>query len=95
MFKWTDSLITVEDRENPETTMVSFNDIFARPKLDIGMNTQLKDKLTLKNDKLIDTQILPVPIKVKEDFTRELALIHRYRIIRTLHFSKNASPIFA
>ena len=42
MFKWTDSLIAGKDRENLEDTIVEFNDIFARHRLDIGMNTQFK-----------------------------------------------------
>ena len=46
MFKWTDSLIAGKDRENLEDTIVNFNDIFARHRLDIGMNTQFKVSLT-------------------------------------------------
>ena len=39
MFKWTDSLLTGKDRENLEDTIVEFIDLFARHRLDIGMNT--------------------------------------------------------
>ena len=46
LFKWNDSLITGEDRENLESTLVEFNDIFARHRLDIGMNNQFKVCLT-------------------------------------------------
>ena len=42
MFKWTDSLITGNDRKNLENTIVKFNDIFARHRQDIGMNTPFK-----------------------------------------------------
>ena len=42
MFKRTDSLITGKDRHNLENTIVEFHDIFARHRLDIGMNTQFK-----------------------------------------------------
>ena len=42
MFKWTDSLITGKDRETLEDTIDEFNDIFARHRLDIVMNTQFK-----------------------------------------------------
>ena len=95
MFKWTDSLIANKDRENLEDTIVEFNDIFARHRLDIGMNTQFKVSLTPQDDKPVYTQSLPVPINLKEDLTVELALMHRYGIITTLPFSKYASPIFA
>ena len=95
MFKWTDSLITGNDRKNLEDTIVEFNDIFARHRLDIGMNTQFKVSLTPQDDKPVYTQSLPVVINLKEDLSKELALMHRYGIITTLLFSKYASPIFA
>ena len=95
MFKWTDSQIANKDRENLEDTIVEFNDIFARHRLDIGMNTQFKVSLTPQDDKPVYTQSLPVPINLKEDLTVELALMHRYGIITTLPFSKYTSPIFA
>ena len=95
LFKWTDSLITGKDRESLESTLVEFNDIFARHRLDIGMNTQFKVSLTPKDDKPVYTQSLTVPINLKEDLTVELALMHKYGIITTLPFSKYASPIFA
>ena len=95
LFKWNDSLIIGEDRENLESILVEFNDIFARHRLDIGMNTQFKISLTPKNDNPVYTQSLPVPINLKDDLTVELALTHKYGIITTLPFSKYASPIFA
>ena len=95
LFKWTDSLITGNDRESLEDTLVEFNDIFARHRLDFGMNTQFKVSLTPKDDKPVYTQSLLVPINLIEDLTVELALMHKYGIITTLPFSKYASPIFA
>ena len=95
MFKWTDSLITGKDRDRLKDTIVGFNDIFARRRLDIGMNTQFKVSLTPQDDKPVYTQSLPVPINLKGDLIVELALMHRYGIIKTLAFSKYASPIFA
>ena len=95
MFKWTNSLIMGKDRDNLENTIVEFHDIFARHRLDIGMNTQCKVSLTPQDDKPLYTQSLPVSINLKEDLTVELALMHRDGIITTLPFSKCASPIFA
>ena len=51
MFKWTDSLITGKDRESLEDTIVEFNDIFARHRLEVGMHTQFEVSLTPKDDK--------------------------------------------
>ena len=94
-FKWTDSLITGKDRDSLENIIVEFHDIFARHRLDIGMNTQFKGSLTPQDDKPVNTQSLPVSINLKEDLTVELALMYRYGIITTIPFSKYASPIFA
>ena len=59
------------------------------------MNTEFKVKLTPKDDKAVYSQSLPMPIHLKEDRIVELALMHKYRIITVLPFSKYASPIFA
>ena len=74
---------------------VDYHDIFARHRMDIGMNKEFKVKLTPKDDKAVYSQNLPVPIHMKEDLVVELALIHKYGIITVLPFSKYASPIFA
>ena len=95
MFKWVNSLITEEDRENLESIIVEFNDIFARYRHDIGMNTHIKFCLTPKHKKPVYTQSLHVPINLKDDLSVELASMHKYGIITTLLFSKYASPIFA
>ena len=95
VFKRTDSLITGKDRDSLENTIVEIHDIFARHRLDIGMNTQFEVSLTPKDDKPVYTQSLPVPINLKGDLTVELALMHRYGIITTLPFSWYASPTFA
>ena len=63
--------------------------------MDIGMNTEFKGKLTPKDDKVVYSQSLPMPIHLKEDLIVELALMHNYGIITVLPFSKYASPIFA
>ena len=63
--------------------------------MDMGMNTEFKVKLTPKDDKVVYSQSLPMPIHLKEDLIVELALMHKYGIITVLPFSKYASPIFA
>ena len=61
LFKWNDSLITGEDRENLESTLVEFNDIFARHRLDIGMNNQFKVCLSLKTTNRYIQRVSPYP----------------------------------
>ena len=95
MFKWEGSQIEGNDRKLFEQTIVEYNDIFARHRLDIGTNKSFKVKLTPKDERPIYTQSIPVPINLKEYLTVELALMHRYGIITTLPFSKYASSIFA
>ena len=72
MFKWDNSLITGKDRDNIEPTIVEFNDIFARHRIDIEMNTQFKVSLTPKDDKPVYTQSLPEPLNHNDDLTVEL-----------------------
>ena len=94
-FDWTDTLLTETEKQAIEDILVEYHDIFARHRMDIGMNTELKVKLTPKDDKAVYSQNLPMPIHLKEDLIVELALVHKYAIITVLPFSKYASPIFA
>ena len=94
-FDWTDTLHTEMQKQAIEDLLVDYHDIFARHRMDIGMNTEFKVKLTPKDDKAVYSQSLPVPIHLKEDLIVELALMHKYGIITVLPFSKYASPIFA
>ena len=94
-FDWTDILLTETEKQAVEDILVDYHDIFARHRMDIGMNTQFKVKLTPKGDKPVCSQSLPMPIHLKEDLIVELALMHKYGIITLLPFSKNTSPIFA
>ena len=92
---WTDTLLTDTEKQAVEDILVEYHDIFARHRMDIGMNTEFKVKLTPKYDKAVYSQSLPKPTHLKEDLIVELALMHKYGIITVLPFSKYASPIFA
>ena len=92
---WTDTLLTETEKQAIEDILVDHHDIFARHRMDIGMNTEFKVKLTPKDDKAVYSQSLPMPIHLKEDLIVELALMHKYGIITVLPSSKLASPIFA
>ena len=94
-FDWTDTLFTEAEKQAVEDILVEYHDIFARHRMDIGMNTEFNVRLTPKDDKAVYSQNLQMPIHLKEDLIVELALMHKYGIITVLPFSKYASPIFA
>ena len=94
-FDWTDTFLTETEKQAIEDILVEYHDIFVRHRMDIGMNTEFKVKLTPKDDKAVYSQNLPMPIYLKEDLIVELALMHKYGIITVPPFSKYASPIFA
>ena len=94
-FDWTDTLLNENEKRTVEDILVEYHDIFARHRMDIGMNTEFKVRLTPKDDKAVYSQSLPMPIHLKEDLIVELALMHKDGIITVLPFSKYASPIFA
>ena len=94
-FDWTDTTLNADERNQIEEILIEFHDIFARHRFDIGTNREFKVKLTPNDDRPAYSQSLPTPINLKDDITVELALLQKYGIITTLHFSKYASPIFA
>ena len=47
-FDWTDTLLTAIEKQAIEDILVEYHDIFARHRLDIGINTEFKVKLTPK-----------------------------------------------
>ena len=94
-FDGTDTLLTETEKRAIEDILVDYHDVFARHRMDIGMNTESKVKLTPKDEKAVYSQNLPMPIHMKEDLIVELALMHKSGITTVLPFSMYASPIFA
>ena len=94
-FKWDESLLSPSQQAQVEELLVKYNSIFARHRLDIGMNTDFKVKLTPQHREPVYSQSLPTPTNLKDDLLVELALMKEYGIITTLPFSKYSSPIFA
>ena len=92
---WTDTLLTETEKRAIEDVLVDYHDIFARHRIDIGMSTEIKVRLTPKDDRAVYSQSLPMPIHLKGELIFESALMHKYGIITVLPFSKYASPIFA
>ena len=94
-FDWTYSTLQPDAKQAVENLLVEFQDIFARHRFDIGINTEFKVQLTPLDSLPAYSQSFPAPINLKDDILVELALSHKYGIIPTLPFSKYASPIFA
>ena len=94
-FDLTDTRLTETEKEAIEDILVDLHDIFARDRMDIGMNTEFKVKLTPKDNKAVYGQSLPTSIHLREDLIVDLAQMHKYGKITVLPFSKYASPIFA
>ena len=94
-FQWENSILDERERQQIENLLVKYNNVFARHRLDIGINTDFKIKLTLKHDEPVYAQSLPTPTNLKDDLLVELALMQEYGIITTLPYSKYSSPIFA
>ena len=86
-FDCTDTLLTETEKQAVEDILVEYHDIFARHRMDNGMNTEFKVKLTPKDDKAIYSQNIPMPIHLKEDSIVEIALMHIYWTITVLPFS--------
>ena len=94
-FSWDDSILTEQEQQRIEALLVKYHTIFARHRLDIGINTDFKIQLTPKHDDPVYAQSLPTPTNLKDDLLVELALMQEYGIITTLPYSKYSSPIFA
>ena len=78
-----------------EDILVDYHDLFARRRMDIGVNTEFKVKLSPNDAKAVYKQSLPMPIHLKKDLIVELILMNKYGINTVLPFPKYASPIFA
>ena len=93
-FDWTNTLLTKTEKQAIEEFLVDHHDFFVRHRMNIGMNTEFKVKLTPKDNKVVDSHSLPMPIHLKEDLIVELGLMHENGIPTRLAFSKYSSPIF-
>ena len=83
-FSWDDSILTEQEQQRIEALLVKYHTIFARHRLDIGINTDFKIKLTPKHDDPVYAQSLPTPTNLKDDLLVELALMQEYGTITTL-----------
>ena len=94
-FYWRDTLSTETKKQAVEAILVDYHDIFARHRMDIGIDKEFNVKLTSKDDKAVYSQSLPKLIHLKEEVINELTLMHKNGIITVLPFSKYTSHNFA
>ena len=52
-FDWTDTLLTENEKQAVEDILVEYHDIFARHRMDMGINTEFKVRLTPKDDEAV------------------------------------------
>ena len=65
-FDWTATLLTETEKQAVEDILVDYHDIFARHRMDIGMNTEFKLKLTqTKNSSSSRKQMVKMKPKKK------------------------------
>ena len=88
-FSWDDSVPTEHEQQRIEELLVKYHTIFVRHRLDIGINTDFKIKLTPKHDDPVYAQSLPTPTNLKDYLLVELALMQEYGIITTLPYSNH------
>ena len=65
-FDWTNKLLRESEKHAVENILVEYHDVFARHRMDIGMNMEFKVRLTPKYDKAVYSQSLPMPIHLKK-----------------------------
>ena len=94
-FKWNESILKVDEKQQVEDLLLEFSDIFAKHRFDVGYNSEISMKLTPEHDQPVYTQSPPTPIHLREELQVELALLQYFGIITSLNHSKYSSPIFA
>ena len=94
-FPWDKLDLIYEQKAVVGELLVKFSDIFAKHRLDVGYNTDLKMELTPDRSKPIYEQGPPTPIHLRNELQVELALMQYYGLITTLSQSRYSSPLFA
>ena len=76
-FDWTGNILTEKKKQAIEGILVDYHDISARHRMDVGMSTKFKVKLSLKDDKAVYCQNLTMSIHLKEVIMVELAVMQK------------------
>ena len=87
-FRWDNSILTEQEKEQIEELLVSFHNVFARHNYDVGGNDQFKIKLAPETQRPVYTQSPPIAIHLREEILIDLAIMQYFGIITTLPYSK-------
>ena len=60
-FQWENSILDERERQQIENLLVKYHNVFARHRIDIGIKTDFKIKLTPKHDEPVYAQSWPTP----------------------------------
>ena len=74
-FKWNESVLKADEKQQVEDLLIEFSDIFAKRRFDVGYNAEFSMKLTTEHDQPVYTQSPPTPIHLREELQVELALL--------------------
>ena len=94
-FDWNSSILAADQKNDIESILVEFEDIFPRHRFDVGYNMEMRVKLTPEHLNPVYMQSPPTPIHLKDEMIIGLSLLLYYGIITTLTDSKYSSTIFA
>ena len=94
-FQRTQLLLKPDEKQQVESLLVEYNDIFAQHRFDVEYNTEMKIKLTPEHSMPMYVQGPPTPIHSRDELHVELALMHYYGLITTLPQPKYSSPLYA
>ena len=94
-FKWNESVLKADEKQQVEDLLIEFSDIFAKHRFDVAYNAKISWKLTPEHNQPVYNHSPPTPIHLREELQVELALLQYFGIIASLNHSKYSSPIFA
>ena len=92
-FSWDTCVLNFDQKRQLEEFLVEYHDVFAKRRLDLGYNTELKIKLIPEHPLPVYVQGPPATIHLRDEILVELALLQDFNIITTLSHSKYSSPI--
>ena len=93
-FSWDICVLNADQKRQLEEFLIEYHEVFAKTRFDVGLNTELKIKLTFEHPFPVYVQGPPAPIHLRDEILDELALLHHFKVVTTLSHSKYSSPIF-
>ena len=79
-FSCKESALNHKEKQQVEKILLGFSENFAKHRLDVWYNLEIKIKLTPEHDQPIYTQNPPIQIDIREELQVELALLQHFFI---------------